>query len=264
MKGRVLVIAGSDSGAGAGIQADLKTVMALGGYATTAITALTAQNTLGIHGIRAVEPDFVIRQIEAVLDDIGADCIKIGMLYSVEIIRAVAKVLEAKAPQIPLVVDPILVAKGGTVLLDAWGIAALKDRILPKATLFTPNVPEAGAFTALPINNLDQMREAAIKLLALGPQSVLLKGGHLPGDTLYDVLATRESTTVFENLRIDTPHTHGTGCTLASAIATGIAQGMAIAEAVARARKYLQETIRHAPRLGGGHGPLNHGVKESD
>ena len=257
--GRVLVVAGSDSSGGAGIQADIKTITALGGYAATAITALTAQDTTGVHGIVPVPAGFVKQQIEVVLADIGADCLKTGMLYSAEIIEGVADVIEANADGIPLVVDPVMVAKGGAALLEPAATQALKARLILRATVVTPNVVEAEALGGMPIGSLEDMRHAAAMLLTLGPKAALLKGAHLPGDTVHDVLVTEDGEEVFESPRIATRHTHGTGCTLASAIATGLAQGMAIREAVIRARAYVLEAIARAPGLGAGHGPLAHG-----
>jgi hydroxymethylpyrimidine/phosphomethylpyrimidine kinase len=262
LKGRVLIIAGSDSGGGAGIQADIKTVTLLGGYAATAITALTAQNTLGVRGIMGVDPAFVKRQMEAVLDDIGADCIKTGMLYSGEIIQAVREVIETKAADTPLVVDPVMLAKDGTPLLDPGAVALLKERLIPKVTLLTPNVPEAEALTGMTIHDIEQMAEAGARLMALGANAVLVKGGHLPaGERVCDVLVCNEGQEVFDSPRISTPHTHGTGCTLASAIATGLAQGLRLRDAVVRAQSYLLEAIRHAPRFGQGQGPIGHGSR---
>jgi hydroxymethylpyrimidine/phosphomethylpyrimidine kinase len=258
MNGRVLVVAGSDSGAGAGIQADIKTIAALGGYATTAITALTAQNTLGVQAIMAVPADFVRRQIEAVLDDIGADCIKTGMLHDAAIVDAIADVIESRASAIPLVVDPVLISTSGTRLLDPDAVDMLKRRLLPRATVLTPNVPEAEALTGTTLHDLDGMKRAATMLLELGARHVLLKGGHRAGPMVQDVFCGDGAMVVIESPRIETRHTHGTGCTLASAIAAGLAQGMAPMEAVRRARHYLTEAIRTAPGLGRGHGPLDH------
>ncbi|MHA1570016.1 MAG: bifunctional hydroxymethylpyrimidine kinase/phosphomethylpyrimidine kinase [Alphaproteobacteria bacterium] len=258
MQGRVLIIAGSDSGGGAGIQADIKTVTALNGYAATAITALTAQNTKGVFGIWPAPPDFIAEQMKVVLSDIGADCIKTGMLHNEQVIAVVTDTLAAHASNVPLVVDPVMVAKGGEALLDPEAVGALKERLLPRATLITPNLPEAGALTGRPVGDLGAMKETAEELLGLGPKAVLLKGGHLVGETLYDVLATDGGLEVFESRRIETPNTHGTGCALASAIATGIAQNMLLRDAVMRARMYVREAIRQAPEIGHGHGPLNH------
>lgn len=258
MKGRVLIAAGSDSGGGAGIQADIKAVTALGGYAATAITALTAQNTRGVFGVLPIDPAFIRQQLEVVLDDIGADCIKTGMLHDAEVIETVASTLAAKAPDVPLVVDPVMVAKGGESLLRSEAVARLKERLLPRATVLTPNLPEAEALTGLRIADPEAMQRAGEALRAMGAAAVLVKGGHLPGPRIVDVLVTASGVRRFEGERIDTRHTHGTGCTLASAIATGLAQGMDLEAAVGRARVYLVEAIRTAPALGAGHGPVNH------
>jgi hydroxymethylpyrimidine/phosphomethylpyrimidine kinase len=260
MVGRVLIVAGSDSGGGAGIQADIKTVTALGGYAATAITALTAQNTLGVQGIFPIDPAFIEAQMAAVLEDIGADCIKTGMLGDALVIEAVVKALEERAAGLPVVVDPVMVAKGGASLLAAEAVDALKSSLLPKARLATPNIPEAEALLGEKINGPEDMESAARALLDLGPEAVLLKGGHLEGDRLVDILVDQGGVIErFEGLRIETRHTHGTGCTLASACAEGLARGLALGTAVARARAYVLEAIATAPGLGGGHGPLNHG-----
>jgi len=258
MKGRVLIIAGSDSGGGAGIQGDLKTVTCLGGYAATAITALTVQNTLGVTGIVEVTPAMVAAQIAAVLSDIGADCIKTGMLHDTAVVNAVADALAAHGPGIPLVMDPVMVAKGGAALLQPDTVSVLIARLLPRATLLTPNAPEAAALAGRPVETFEDLRAVAHQLRALGPRAVLAKGGHIAGDVVRDVLVDAEGEHVFEGPRIPTRHTHGTGCTLASAIATGLAQGLALPAAVARARAYVAEAIRTAPGLGAGHGPLNH------
>ncbi|WP_417516703.1 bifunctional hydroxymethylpyrimidine kinase/phosphomethylpyrimidine kinase [Minwuia sp.] len=257
MRGRVLIVAGSDSGGGAGIQADIKTVTALGGYAATAITALTAQNTLGVHGIQDVPIDFVRQQIDVVLDDIGADAIKTGMLHRRAVIEAVAEAISGQAA--PVVIDPVMVAKGGARLLDEDATDAAISALLPLAAVVTPNIPEAEVLTGLTIGNVDDMKRAAEKLLSMGPRAVLLKGGHLTGDRLTDLLLTDAGFETFEGNRIDTVHTHGTGCTTASALACGLAQGMSLNDAFARARTYVQEAIRTAPGYGAGHGPLNHG-----
>ena len=258
MAGRVLVVAGSDSGGGAGIQADIKSVTALGGFAMTAVTALTAQNTEGVFGVSEVPPDFVARQIELVMTDIGADCIKTGMLHSAPVIDAVMDALERHAPDVPLVADPVMVAKGGERLLESEAVATLTRRLLLRATVLTPNLGEAEALTGMTIRDLDDMKHAAEMLLSLGAQSVLVKGGHMPGDVVRDVLAGPNGLDVLEGERIETRHTHGTGCTLASAIATGLAQGLSIRNAVVRARSYVREAIASAPGFGRGHGPLNH------
>ncbi len=259
MRGRVLIVAGSDSGGGAGIQADIKAVTALGGFAMTAITALTAQNTLGVHGVVGIEPAFIAQQMAVVLDDLGADCVKTGMLHDQAVIDAVAAMLAAKAPGVPLVCDPVMIAKGGHPLLVASAIEALRRRLLPRATLLTPNIPEAEALLGVAIADEPAMEAAALALRRLGPAAVLLKGGHGTGPVVVDVLADADGVRHFRSPRIETRHTHGTGCTLASAIATGIAQGLALPDAVERAREYVLEAIRQAPGFGAGHGPLDHG-----
>ena len=258
MKGRVLIVAGSDSGGGAGIQADIKAVTMLDAFAATAITALTAQNTEGVHGVLPIDPAFIRQQMEVVLDDIGADAIKTGMLHDAAVIDTVAAVLAERAPSVPLVLDPVMVAKGGAPLIRPDAIDALKTRLLPCAAVLTPNLPEAEILCGHKIGDVAAMREAALALLALGPGAVLLKGGHLDGDVVHDVLATRAGFDEWTSPRIDTRHTHGTGCTLASAIAAGLAQGMATTAAVTRAREYVQRAIASAPGFGRGHGPLDH------
>ena len=258
VNGRVLIVAGSDSGGGAGIQADIKAVSALGAYAMTAIAALTAQNTTGVYGVVPVDPAFVALQMKLVLEDIGADAVKIGMLANAPVIKAVAAEYEERAVNVPLVLDPVMIAKSGHHLLDPDAVLTLRRRLLPLAEVVTPNLPEAEALTDLPIRDLDDMRRAAELMLSFGPKSVLLKGGHLEDDTLYDLLLTEEGETVFEGRRVHTPHTHGTGCTLSSAIAAGLAQGLSTRDAVARARRYVETAILTAPGLGHGHGPLNH------
>ncbi|MBL27085.1 MAG: bifunctional hydroxymethylpyrimidine kinase/phosphomethylpyrimidine kinase, partial [Rhodospirillaceae bacterium] len=211
MKGRVLIVAGSDSGGGAGIQADIKTVTALNGYAATAITALTAQNTQGVFGIHGIPIDFIAQQMTLVLDDIGADSIKTGMLHDVPVIETVSQVLAEKAQGIPLVVDPVMVAKGGAALLVAEARDALRRKLLPLATIVTPNVPEAEALADIPIASEADMEEAGRRILALGPRHVLVKGGHLEGrDTVIDVLVGSGGVEHFTGARIDTTSTHGT------------------------------------------------------
>lgn len=256
-QGRVLIIAGSDSGGGAGVQADIKTVTALGGYAATAITAVTVQNTLGVTGVHAIPPEVVAAQARAVLSDIGADAIKTGMLGDVSTVEVVAQ-LVAEA-NLPAVVDPVMVAKGGAALLADRAVAAVRDLLVPRAALLTPNAPEAEALTGLAIAGLDDQRRAAERLLAAGAAAVLMKGGHLPGDRVVDLLITPAGETAFEAERIATRHTHGTGCTLASACAVGLAQGLPLTDAVARAWAYVQEAIARAPGFGAGQGPLDHG-----
>jgi hydroxymethylpyrimidine/phosphomethylpyrimidine kinase len=256
--GRVLIIAGSDSGGGAGVQADIKTVTALGGYAATAITAITVQNTLGVTGVHPIPLDVVEAQARAVLDDIGADAIKTGMLGGVETVERVAAILDS-ASGVPAVIDPVMVAKGGARLLDPEAIGAVRSLMIPRATLLTPNAPEAQALTGLEIVSADDLRRAGEALLRAGARAVLMKGGHVEGDTVIDVLMTPDGETTFEAARQETRHTHGTGCTLASACAAGIAQGLSLAEATARAWAYVQEAMARAPGFGAGHGPLDHG-----
>jgi hydroxymethylpyrimidine/phosphomethylpyrimidine kinase len=261
MQGRVLIIAGSDSGGGAGIQADIKAVTALGGYAMTAITALTAQNTEGVHGIHEVPPDFVREQIRVVLTDLGADCIKTGMLHRSGVIDVVMDALKEFAPGVPIVADPVMVAKGGASLLDMEAVSSVRDKVLPLASLITPNAPEAGVLAEMDVLSASDAEAAGRKLITMGPKAVLVKGGHVDegGDTIRDLLFSGDDEAqVFESKRIDTRHTHGTGCTLASSIATGIAQGLNLKDAITRASAYVHEAIRTAPGYGKGHGPLNH------
>ena len=260
MKGRVLIIAGSDSGGGAGIQADLKAVTALGAFGMTAITALTAQNTLGVHGVMPVPLEFLRQQIAVVLDDLGADALKTGMLADSATIEAVCDEITARAPGVPLVADPVMVAKGGHPLLVPEAAETLKRRLLPIATVLTPNLPEAEALCGFAIADVGAMHQAAKALLALGPKAVLLKGGHLSGDEVVDLLATGTRMEIFRDRRIQTRHTHGTGCTLASAVAAGLAQGLSLRDSVIRARAYVRAAIAAAPGYGAGHGPLNHAV----
>lgn len=260
---RVLVIAGSDSGGGAGIQADIKTLSALGVYAATAVTAVTVQNTLGVSAIHPIPPEIVAQQIKAVMEDIGADCIKIGMLGDEATIDTVADALDSYADGIPLVLDPVMVAKGGAKLLAPAAVEAMKARLLPLATVLTPNVPEAEALTGGTIEDVDDMARAGEVLRGMGPKSVYMKGGHLEGPEVIDLLVTDEEETVFQAPRIDTPHTHGTGCTLASAIAAGLAEDMDLIDAATRAHDYVRAAMEAAPGLGHGHGPLNHLVTVS-
>lgn len=258
VKGRVLIAAGSDSGGGAGIQADIKTVTALGAYAMTAITALTAQDTNGVQGVVGVEPAFIAQQMRMVLDDIGADAVKTGMLHNVAVIETVGGVLAEKARDVPLVLDPVMYAKGGHPLLEPDAIASLKATLLPLAAVVTPNIPEAEAIAGVTIRTVADMHAAARAIAALGPRAVLLKGGHMEDADVTDVLYQGDTAEEMTHPRIDTRHTHGTGCTLASAIAAGLAQGTELSAAVRRARAYVLAAIRTAPGFGHGHGPLNH------
>jgi hydroxymethylpyrimidine/phosphomethylpyrimidine kinase len=260
MRGRVLVVAGSDSGGGAGIQADIKTVMALGGFATTAVTAITAQDTLGVHGVLPVPPEFTRLQMRRVLADIGADAFKTGMLADIATIEAVAEII-AGAAGVPFVLDPVMVAKGGHPLLAEDAVASLKAALLPLASVITPNVPEAEALCGQEIRTLDDQLRAADIFLRLGVRAVVLKGGHMDSPELTDVLASGAGVEVFRARHRATRNTHGTGCTMASAIATGLAQGMTLSAAFARAHAYVQAAIAQAPGFGAGHGPLNHSAQ---
>jgi hydroxymethylpyrimidine/phosphomethylpyrimidine kinase len=261
MKGKVLIIAGSDSGGGAGIQADLKTVMALGGYGMTAITAVTVQDTQEVYAVHPMPPQIVAQQMTVTLDDIGADCLKTGMLHDAPLIEAVTTVIKAKAAKLPLVVDPVMLAKGGHPLLEEAALMALKQKLLPLATVITPNIPEAEMLLGKKISTVDQMIEAAKELSKFGSKAVLVKGGHMPGTMITDILWDGSTITEWKHPRINTENTHGTGCTLASAIATGLAQGMAQKDAISRAREYVIGAIKATIPLGHGHGPLNHGWK---
>jgi hydroxymethylpyrimidine/phosphomethylpyrimidine kinase len=258
MAGRVLIIAGSDSGGGAGIQADIKTVTALGGFATTAVTAITVQNSLGVFGVHPIPLDIVTAQARAVLDDIGADAIKTGMLGTVAMVETVCALLDSE-PDLPAIIDPVMIAKGGHPLLESQGIAAIRDLLVPRAGLLTPNAPEAAALTGLAVETLDDLRRAGEALMRLGAKAVLMKGGHLVGDQVTDLLITTDGETLLQGPRIHSRHTHGTGCTLASACAVGIAQGLSLPQAVERARRYVIEAMIRAPGYGAGHGPLDHG-----
>ncbi len=250
---RVLIIAGSDSGGGAGLQADIKTACAFRCYAMTAVTAVTVQDTKGVHAIHRIPPALVAAQIEACLRDIGADAIKIGMLGSAATIRAVAAVLAKHARRLPIVLDPVLASTGGTRFLDDAALEALKTHLLPLATLVTPNLPEARR-----LSGLRDPERAGRALIALGAKAALVKGGHATGATVDDVLIWRGGTDVFAFPRLQTRHTHGTGCTLSTAIACGAAERLSLPRAVGRAREYVQAAIATAPGLGKGHGPLNH------
>lgn len=257
---RVLIMAGSDSGGGAGIQADIKSVTALGGFATTAVTALTAQNTLGVQGVVPVEPDFIAQQMTSVLDDIGTDCGKTGMLHSRAVIETVAESWRRQGGGAPLVVDPVMVAQSGDRLLEHDAVGALKEQLVPLATVLTPNRPEAEVLAGRRLGEGEDPAVMAGELLYLGSDSVLLKGGHADGEEVVDVLVRREGEPVYLRYpRVNTRNDHGTGCTLASAIAAGLAQGRSLKDAVRRGRAYLQRAIEQAPALGGGAGPVHHG-----
>jgi len=258
MIARILTIAGSDSGGGAGIEADIKTISALGGYACTTITAVTAQNTRGVTGVQVMPADFVSLSIRTVLEDIGVDAVKLGMMANAAIIRAVAATLPRDKP---LVLDPVMVATSGAVLLPDDAISALQTYLLPRATIVTPNLPEAAKLTGIALKNTDDYIAAGQKLRAMGAKTALIKGGHGEGDIITDFLVHENGVESISLPRIKTRHTHGTGCTLASAIATGLGQGMTLLDAVNRARHYLQTAIAQAPGFGAGNGPVWHGYK---
>jgi hydroxymethylpyrimidine/phosphomethylpyrimidine kinase len=256
---RILTIAGSDSSGGAGIQADLKTILALGGYGMSALTAITAQNTLGVFGVHAIPPETVAAQIEAVLDDPGVDAIKTGMLLNREIIEAIADVLD-KHPTIPLVLDPVMIATSGARLIDEDAQELVITRLLHRATLITPNLPEADALTGLRITDQQSLEAAGCIIHDLGAKAVLIKGGHRDGEEVVDWLFDGSDWTPFRAPRIHTTGGHGTGCTLASAIATRIGQGLELKAAIESAKTYLNGALEHAwPDFGKGSGPLNHG-----
>lgn len=255
--GRVLIIAGSDSGGGAGVQADIKTITALGGYAACAITSITAQNSLGVSHIHSIPAGIVEAQARVVLEDIGADAVKTGMLGVAAVVERVARLLDA-APRLPAVIDPVMAAKDGTGLMDSRARSRFIALLIRRADLLTPNAPEAAALAGLTVETTDDLRRAGEALLALGARAVLMKGGHIAGNSVVDLLMTGAGETAFEKPRLATRHTHGTGCTLASACAAGLAQGLGLQDAVARAWAYTAEAIRRAPGFGAGGGPLDH------
>jgi hydroxymethylpyrimidine/phosphomethylpyrimidine kinase len=260
---RVLTIAGSDSGGGAGIQADLKTFSALGCYGMTAITALTAQNTCGVSGIHAVPPAFLKQQLQAVIEDIGVHAVKIGMLHAPEIVEVVAWAIDTyRLPHV--VLDPVMVATSGDRLIAQETVQVLVRELFPRAVVVTPNLDEAALLLDRPLPDANALEPAAADLLAMGARGVLLKGGHLPGEEVIDVLALADAMPAFEHLRgsrIASRNTHGTGCTLSSAIACGLALGLDLREAVVRAREYVRGAMSAGARVrtGAGHGPFNHG-----
>ena len=256
----VLSIAGSDPSGGAGIQADIKAISARGCYGMAALTALTAQNTQGVSAVRPLDPDFVEEQIRMVFADIRVDAVKIGMIANAGIADAVARALEPHRG-IPVVLDPVMIAKGGAALLDPQAVTVLKDRLLPLATLLTPNLPEAAALLGEPeATDRDIMAAQAARLVALGPAAILIKGGHLAGAQSPDCLLSGEGTLWLEAGRIPGRNTHGTGCSLSSAIAAELAKGQPLTQAVASAKSWLQQAIGKADRLevGSGHGPVHH------
>ena len=258
---RLLIIAGSDSSGGAGIQADIKAASAFGVFAMTAVTAITAQNTTGVAAVQAVSPELVRQQIIACLTDIGADAIKTGMLANAAIVKVVAETLKQYAPGIPLVVDPVMVATSGAALLKPAAKKEVIRRLIPLATLVTPNLPETKELTGIARADRAGLRRAAAAIRAMGAKAVLIKGGHGSKATIDDLLVWAMGEDFFGFPRLKTRHTHGTGCTLASAIAAGLAKGLPLPMAVGEARQYVQAAIASAPGFGKGHGPLNHMVQ---
>jgi hydroxymethylpyrimidine/phosphomethylpyrimidine kinase len=254
---RVLIIAGSDPSGGAGLQADLKTVTCLGGYGMTAITALTVQNTLGVKDVLAIPEAMILAQSLACLEDIGADAIKTGMLGAVGVVETVAQILDY-APKAFKVIDPVMVAKGGHSLLPDSAIGAIKALLIPRAQLLTPNAPEASVLTGIEIKNEASQIKAGEALLKLGANAVLIKGGHINGPEVVDILLTQDGPYRFSSKRIETRHTHGTGCTMASACATLTNETKPLSLVVKQAHTYVLNAITHAPQLGRGHGPLGH------
>lgn len=253
---RVLTIAGSDSGGGAGIQADLKAITCLGGYGMSAITALTAQNTTGVHGVHAVPPEFVASQIRVCLEDIGADCAKTGMLATPGIVAAVAETL-SEFPDVGVVVDPVMLAKSGDRLLDPESESALIERMLPRALVLTPNLPEAEVLIGSKIANVDSMVRAAKTLHRMGPRCVIVKGGHLDAHEAIDVFYDGEEVRELRGARHETSNTHGTGCTFSAALATEVGRGLPLFDAAMRAKRFITEAIRCSLDLGRGHGPTD-------
>ncbi len=260
---RALTIAGSDSSGGAGIQADLKTFSAFGVYGMSVLTAVMAQNTVGVQGVETLTPAFIRLQFASVVGDIGVDALKTGMLGTADVVAAVAAMI-AESGLTNLVVDPVMVAKSGNHLLAEDAVSALKTHLLPLALVITPNVPEAETLVGGPIRTLDDMREAAKRLHALGPRWVVVKGGHMGGATVTDLLYDGTAFQLLDTPRIETPHTHGTGCTFAAAMVACIAQGRSVPDAFAAAKRYTHAAITAAPGLGHGHGPLNHLVRSGD
>ncbi|MEL7029259.1 MAG: bifunctional hydroxymethylpyrimidine kinase/phosphomethylpyrimidine kinase [Pseudomonadota bacterium] len=259
---RVLIVAGSDSGGGAGIQGDIKTVSALGGYAATAITAITVQDTKRVYDVTPISAEIVQRQMQVVLADIGADAVKTGMIGDEATVAAVAEAYRTSAGAAPLVVDPVMVATSGDALAREGVGEALHTHLIPLATIVTPNIPEAEALTDGRIHSVNGMIEAGRSLLALGPSAVLVKGGHLPGETITDVLVEqgRSTPSLFQDARIENRNTHGTGCALASAIATELGRGCSIGDAIETARAFVRRAIAAGPGFGEGAGPLGHGA----
>ena len=256
-KSKVLIIAGSDSSGGAGIQADIKTVTALGSYAMTAVTAVTSQNTKGVKGIVSIPTRNLQKQIIMILDDIGTDSVKIGMLHNTKIIKCVYKILK-KYKLKNIVLDPVMIAKGGAKLVKGSSIKYLKKLLIPLCYLITPNIPEAEVLTGYPISSKEDMIKAAKKIISMGAKNVLLKGGHLKNKMIFDILVSNEKIRIFPKNKIKTKNTHGTGCTLSSALATCLSQKKSISESCRISLRYVNKAILRAPGYGKGYGPLNH------
>jgi len=254
---KILIIAGSDSSGGAGIQADIKTVTALGSYAMTAITAVTSQNTNRVKSIQSIKPAEISKQIEFTSKDIKPDAIKIGMLHSVGVINAVLKSLN-KIKVEKIILDPVMVAKSGTKLIDNKSIKILKSKLIKKVSLITPNIPEAEILTKTKISSVDDMISAARILMSLGAKNVLIKGGHLKSRIMQDIFLNKNEISAFKNKKINTKNTHGTGCTLSSAIATYYSCGKTLKKSCEMAIKYVNHSIGTGPKYGRGHGPINH------
>jgi len=256
--GRVLIVAGSDSGGAAGIQADIKSVTALGGYAMTAITAVTAQNTIGVHGVWPLPLEAVFAQFDVTFADLGADAIKTGLLGPTPLIEGLAERFAGPAQDVPKVIDPVMIASSGQRLLEEKAVDAIRSLLVPGAMLVTPNAPEAEILTGKPVETVDGQRRAAERLLEAGALGALVKGAHVDGSVITDVLQTHDGEWLFEGPRIVTRADHGTGCTLASSCAAQIALGDDVPTAVERARAYLRGGLEHARPLGSGRGPVNH------
>ena len=256
-KSTILIIAGSDSSGGAGIQADLKTVTSLGSYGMTAITAVTVQNTTGVKSVVSIDPKKIYEQIVFTSEDIKPDAIKIGMLHSTEVIKKVLKALE-KIKVKKIILDPVMIAKGGARLIDEKAIKILKKELIKKVDLITPNIPEAEVLTEMKINTVEDMILAANKLIVLGAKNVLIKGGHLNKKKLFDIFLSKKDFKIFESKKFITKNTHGTGCTLSSAITAFYSCGKSIKKSCELAIKYVNSAIKSNPKLGKGHGPINH------
>lgn len=261
--GRVLIVAGSDPSGGAGVQADIKTVTMHGQYAAAAITALTVQNTIGVKEAVGVEPRIVADQITTVLEDIGADAVKTGMLFSADVVSAVIEALGTAKDYGPLVVDPVMVASSGDRLMDDAAVNLIRSKLIPMASLVTPNLPEAEVLTGIKVSSPDDMKQAGQIILSMGASAVLMKGGHLQSDLLTDFLITEQGVFERSSKKIATRHTHGTGCTYASAFASLIAAGHSLESAFPLAHAFVQSAIKLAPGFGAGHGPIGHALVQS-